>query len=201
MMNFLIKLITLVIFILAGMKIGTAVAQLLISDQFVQWHLLDSQQKFRHITYANQNEVDAQTENGQSFTYQTDICADTGRICKQWIESKPYVEFDPGTQSIISSGCSHSYQYYNDFDPIEGVKPRYPPQFAAHPLECVVSKERNPYNGEATLTYYVLLDNGKIWKWRHKPSVMGGFAMEISGILIGLLIGARGWYLFQKSLN
>lgn len=80
------------------------------------------------------------------------------------------------------------------------AKPRYPPLHGAKPSECIVKLEYHPDGGEI-LTYYVLLDNGKVWRWIYKDIAMLHLVSAIRWALVGLIIGLIIWYRFQKALS
>ena len=126
--------------------------------------------------------------------YKSDFCDET--VCREWIESKPYSEFNAGMQNIISSGCENTYQYYGTG--LNGVEPRYLSQHTATPLQCAVSIEHDPYNGAETLTYYVLLDNGVMWMWKHKPDLLREIEIFLACALAGLITGIIIWFQLQK---
>jgi hypothetical protein len=203
---FLFKLLTLSLFSVAGIRLGIVAFQVWLkidaSGIFVRWQLLESPQKFRHLIYASQNEVIAQNENGKYYIYQSDPCYETvGTICDKWVESQPGLEFDSLTKRIVESGCKSAYEYYtNDIDYSDFANPRYPPRHESTLSECVIKLEFHPDGGEI-LNYYVLLDNGEVWKWIHKSIALQNLIYAIGWAPVGLIIGLIAWYRFQKSLD
>jgi len=206
---FLVKLLTFFILIIVGVWLGFMAFQLWLrvdaTGVFVRWRLLDGPQNFRHLIYANSRDVIAQADNGKLYLYQSDLCiASTDTICDTWVEAQPGFEFDSLTKRIVESGCESAYEYYTkdtDYRYLaKPIYPRYPPLNGAKPKECVVELEFIPSGGEI-LTYYVLLDNGKVWKWIHKYIAMLHLVSAIRWALVGLIIGLIIWYRFQKALS
>lgn len=194
--NVFINLIVFLIFSIAGIWLGFKAFQLWqkvdSTGIFVRWQPLNGQPKFEHIIYAHSWEVWAHATTGADYVYRTGAC--DKMTCDQWIEAKTDYQFDPGMQQIIRSGCSHSYQFYDDRGSFTGVQPRYPPQDTANPMECVVAIEHNPYNGAESQIYYVLLDNGDVWMWKYIPDLQKEFILFFALPLTGLVVGILIWY-------
>lgn len=205
---FLLGFLTLILFSTLGVAIAfVAVSgwiRLESTGIFVKWQLLDSPYEFKHLTYANQNEVVAQAEDGKNYIYYSGPCDGvTNRKCGAWAGSPSGLEFDGLTKSIVKSGCKSAYEYYakdTDYNYGPAIQPRYPPQGESTPRECVISLEHHPLGG-ATLTYYVLLENGKVWKWILKATAAQYVATTLRWILVGLLIGIITWFGFLNFLS
>jgi hypothetical protein len=193
---FLVKLIIILLFCAFGIALGFTAAgywaKLDYAGAFVKWQLLDNPQKFRQFVYANESEIWAFAENGMFYMYKSDFCDDTpGEVCGEWMELDPHGEFDSGIKNVINSGCEATFDYYS-------VETRYPPKTEASPTECVITQAHDPFFGTTTLTYYVLLDDGKVWMWKHKPDFEKIPIISLSLNLTGLMIGIIAWLFFRK---
>ncbi len=195
---FLSRLVVFILFGMAGMMLGFAVTGYWVnlenSGMFVQWKLLDSPLKFQQFVYSNESEIWGYAENGRFYMYKTEFCQDTpGEACGKWIELDPHGKFVPEIKNVIGSGCKAVYDYYL-------VESRYPPQTEASPLECMITQVHHPFFGTTGLTYYVLLDNGQVWMWKHKPDLINSFKITVYGTLAGLLAGILAWWLLKEKL-
>jgi hypothetical protein len=148
---FFLSVLTLILFSALGIAMGilavSAWIRLESTGIFVRWQLLDSPHKFQHLTYANQNEVVAQAEDGNYYLYYSGTCdTTTDRKCGEWVEAPPGLEFDRLTKRIVQSGCKSAYDYYSndtDYSYSGLIQPRYPPQSESTPRECVISLEHH----------------------------------------------------------
>ena len=194
--TFLINLSTFILFSAIGIWIGMVANQawsaLERSGKFVTWQLLDSPLKFRQFVDANESEIWAVAENDKFYMFKSDFCTNTpGEACGSWQERDPHGEFDSGIKTIIKSGCQAVYDYYL-------VETRYPPQTESTPRECIVTMAHDPFFGSMTLTYYVLLDNGNVWMWKHKPDFGKEILTSLSISAAGLMIGIIVWFILRK---
>jgi hypothetical protein len=196
--SFFVKLLTFLLCVVlgawAGFKSLTVITDLEYSGKFVQWQLLESQQKFLQIVDTSEGGVWARAENGKTYVYHSVFC--DYEICGQWMQSTPPSEIDRLSEQLLRSGCDSSYRYYGK--EFQSIEPKYPPQAAANPLECTVVEWHDPYNGAESLVYYVLLDNGDLWMWNHSPNLRQVFVLIIVFPLIGLLVGILVWLVVQK---
>ncbi len=194
--SILIKLAIFILFCAVGIAIGFAAAgywtNLNHSGAFVKWQLLDSPLKFKHLVATSASEIWAYAEDGSFYMYKSDFCNDTpGKTCGQWLELDPESEFGPEMKKLIRSGCEAVYDYYS-------VESRYPPQPEASPTECAITQTNDPFFGTTTLTYYVLLDNGKVWMWKHKPDIEKEIILSLFINLSGLILGIIVWFIFRQ---
>ena len=199
---FLRSVLTFILFSALGIAMGmlalAAWIRLESTGIFVRWQPLDSSLKFQHLPYANQNDVVAQAEDRNYYLYDSGTCdITTDRICGEWVGWPPDRQFNSFRDTIVESGCTSAFgDDTNDLSYSMYAKPRYTPQNESAPRECVISLEYYPTGG-ATLTYYALLENGKIWKWMHKSAAMQYLGHAVLFVLAGLVIGIILWFRFE----
>ncbi len=180
----LFKLITLVILAIAGVWIAALIMgrwySLELSGSFVKWNELDSLQKFNKIVNVDDFELRAQAADGKVYSYTT-----------TWKEWQP----EPGNidrgSNAISTDCDSLYRFH-------AVLPRYPPPEAGMPVQCGVVKSMHPMAGSVDTAYYVLLDNGNLWMWRHTRDPQQEYVILFAGLFIGLIAGIIVWSPTQK---
>ena len=112
--SFFVKLLTFLLCVVlgawAGFKSLTVITDLEYSGKFVQWQLLESQQKFLQIVDTSEGGVWAMAENRKTYVYQSVFC--DYEICGQWMQSTPPSEIDRLSEQLLRSGCASSYRYY-----------------------------------------------------------------------------------------
>jgi hypothetical protein len=203
---FFLGVLTLILFSALGITLGILAVLAWVRVEstgiFVKWQLLDSLHRFQHLMNANQAQVIAQAEDGKYYLYDSYYCGGTtGRKCDEWVEWPQDQELNTLRNTIVESECKATEDSStNDLNYSNSAKPRYPPQKESAPRECVISLEYYPTGGE-TLTYYVLLENGKIWKWIHKSPAMQYLWHLILFALGGLVIGIIIWVRFLIFLS
>lgn len=182
--NVLFKLLTLVIFAAAGVWVAALVMsqwyRLEVSGTFVKWKSLDGPQNFQKIVHVHDFDLRAQADDGKIYSYTTEW--------KEWQPDPGYV--DAGSNDIRSD-CEAVYSFH-------GMISRYPSQASGAPTQCGVYERRHPVAGSVDMAYYVLLDNGTIWMWRHTRDVQGEFVIFLAGLFIGLIVGIIVWLMIQK---
>ena len=182
--SFHIKLLTLVIFAAVGIWIAEKIVgpwmSLELSGAFVKWKFLDGPQRFQKIVTVHDFELRAQTEDGKVYSYTTEW--------KEWQRDPEYV---PTRFNDISSNCESLFAF-------TAMKPRYPPPEAGAPVQCGVYEQRHPFAGPVDTAYYVLLDSGKLWMWRHTRAPQREIIILLAGLFIGLIVGIIAWLLIQK---
>jgi hypothetical protein len=203
---FLSSVLTLILFSTLGIAMGIlavfAWIRLESTGIFVKWELLDSPHSFQHLINANQIELLAQAEDGKYYLYDANHCdGTTGQKCGEWVEWPPDRDLNRFRNTIVESECKSAFDdHTNDVSYSLYAKPRYLPQNELAPRECFISLEYYPTGG-ATLTYYALLENGKVWKWIDKSPAMQHLGTAGLFALAGLVIGIILWFRFLNSLS
>lgn len=182
----LFKVIALIVLSIAGVWIAGIITgqwfRLEVSGAFVKWKMLDGPQKFQKIVNVQDFELRAQAENGKVYSYTTEW--------KEWQPDPNHV--DRGFNDI-STDCEDLYWFH-------AASPRYPPQGAGTPVQCGVVNTHHPTAGTVDEAYYVLLDDGSIWMWRHTRDPQQEIITFFGGLLIGLIAGIITWFLIQRRL-
>lgn len=182
--NVLFKLLALVIFAAAGAWVASLIMgwwySLEVSGDFVKWKSLESPQKFQEIVNVEHFHLRARADNGTIYAYTT-----------EWKEWKPEPGDGENSGYQISSNCESVYGF-------AGVQSRYPPPEAVAPVECGISVAYHPLAGFVDMAYYVLLDNGEIWMWRHTRDPQQEIVIFLAGLFIGLIVGIIVWLMMQK---
>lgn len=184
MASVLIKLISLILLAVAGVWIAAIIMsqwfRLELSGTFVKWKLLEFPQSFQKIVNVDDFELRAQAEDGTVYSYTTEW--------KEWQPDPGYI--DRGSSSI-STDCEDLYWF-------EAVPSRYPQLEAGAPAQCGVFVRMHPTAGSVDTAYYVLLENGELWMWRHTRDPQQEILISLAGIFVGLIAGIIAWFPVQK---
>ena len=182
--SILFKLIALVILAIAGVWIAAIIMgqwfKLELSGTFVKWKELDGPLEFQKIVNVENFELRAQAENGRIYSYTTEW--------KEWQPEPGYIT--PGFNHI-STDCESVYRS-------RAEQPLYPPQEAGAPVQCGVVTSMHPTAGAVDTAYYVLLDSGKVWMWRHTRDPQQEILTSLAGLFVGLIAGIIFWFFVQK---
>jgi hypothetical protein len=195
------SVLTLILFSALGVAIGIlavfAWIKLESTSIFVRWELLDSPHSFQHLINANQIELLARAEDGKYYLYDSNPCdGTTDQKCGKWVEWPLDRELNRFRNTIVESECKSAFGgHTSEVSYSLYAKPSYLPQNESAPRECFISLEYYPTGG-ATLTYYALLENGKIWKWIDKSPAMEHLGTAGLFALVGLVIGIIIWFRF-----
>ena len=184
--TFLNSCLTFVLFSISGVVLGYLVGSIAASiendPQFENWVLLDSSQKFNTIVDVTSQTIWAQSEDGKLYSWDF-ICY--GDIqCMQWVETSevPNDIHDFGENPMEkSTSCK-----IPSSNPI-----KRPP---GNLVECARGWYAGPEYGQ--VTYYTLLEGGKIWSLQTSSSLIVATVLPIVYSFGGLALGFIGFVVF-----
>ena len=162
-----------------GVGIGYGILMLDANGMFSSWKSFDSNQQFEKIISANPQKVWAQATDKKVYSWSTNCYEEN---CNKWVETDQAPKVVYETEKLeVSASCKSDNALQRD-----------PP---GNVVECAHVKV---IGAEFILeTYYVLLDNGKIWMWENDNY---GFDFMIAPFIcgpLGFFAGLIGFVLFM----
>ncbi|MFN8425811.1 MAG: hypothetical protein U0X93_05155 [Anaerolineales bacterium] len=183
---FLNSCLIFVIFIISGAVLGflagSIAADISNTSALSSWELLDSPQKFETIVDVTSQTIWAQSEDGKLYSWNF-ICY--GDIqCMQWVETSdvPNDIHDFGENPMEkSTSCKTTSS-----NPV-----KQPP---GKLVECARGWYAGPEYGQ--VTYYALLEDGKIWALQTSSSLIVDTVLPIVYSFGGLVLSIIGFFIF-----
>jgi len=174
LIHFFFSFVMLVAFCIAGFLVGAVVADGVLTGDYSGWKLLGSSYEFEQIVEANSYMVLAQAENGNLYAWDSNCLL--GIHCRRWIE----------VSEIPDDMHNEGEMAMQKGDMCE-PQVKLPAGIQDNVIECARGWYAGPEFGH--VAYYILLDNGKIWAWRHSSSmimdIVAPFSFRIGGIVLG----------------
>jgi hypothetical protein len=172
-----------VIGIIAGYLTGITWANYQ-AGKFSRWQELESSLNFKKISDTTLQTVWAKTTEGELYFWNADCSNEPN--CRQWVPAKdtPDTDYQYGGQSTKRFNACPASSLKDPTDPPGDI------------VECVLFISSGSDITVSRSVYYVLLDDGKIWKLRFGYSPINNFSYSITWICPGFLIGVAAFVVF-----